>query len=61
MVLHDANIAIFNHPTPCRLNTQELGIDIANNPSQKLTAELAQQAALLVTMGCGEACPYVPG
>ena len=40
---------------------QELGIDISDAPQQKLTPEVAQQAALLVTMGCGEACPYVPG
>jgi protein-tyrosine-phosphatase len=43
------------------LPLQELGIDISDAPQQKLTAEVAQQAALLVTMGCGEACPYVPG
>ena len=29
--------------------------------SQKLTDELAQGATVLVTMGCAEACPYVPG
>jgi protein-tyrosine-phosphatase len=40
---------------------QELGIDISDAPQQKLTPEVAKQAALLVTMGCGEACPYVPG
>jgi len=38
----------------------EVGIDIAGTP-RKLTAELASQATLLVTMGCGEACPVVPG
>ena len=43
------------------LRVQELGIDISDAPQQKLTPEVAQQAALLVTMGCGEACPYVPG
>jgi arsenate reductase len=40
---------------------RELGIDLANAVPQKLTAELAQDAALLVTMGCGDECPYVPG
>ena len=44
-----------------RSSLQELGIDISDAPQQKLTPEVAQQAALLVTMGCGEACPYVPG
>lgn len=48
------------HPV-CVTVMNELGIDIANNEPQRLTAELAQTAALLVTMGCGEACPYVPG
>ena len=39
----------------------EIGIDLSNARPQKLTDELAAQAALLVTMGCGEACPHVPG
>ena len=28
---------------------------------QKLTQELAKDASLLITMGCGDKCPYVPG
>jgi arsenate reductase len=40
---------------------KELGIDLSGAQPRKLTAELAQGAALLVTMGCGEACPHVPG
>jgi protein-tyrosine-phosphatase len=40
---------------------REVGIDLADAKPQKLTAELAQGAELLVTMGCGEECPYVPG
>lgn len=40
---------------------REVGIDLSNAHPQKLSAELAQQAHLLVTMGCGEDCPYVPG
>ncbi len=39
----------------------EVGIDLSNAIPQKLTAELAQGATLLVTMGCGDECPYVPG
>lgn len=39
----------------------DLGIDLSTAKPQKLTAELAQEAILLVTMGCGEACPVVPG
>lgn len=34
---------------------------MAGRQPQKLTQELASGAALLVTMGCGEKCPYVPG
>jgi arsenate reductase len=39
----------------------ELGVDLSQVVPQKLTDELASSAQLLVTMGCGEACPYVPG
>jgi arsenate reductase len=39
----------------------EVGFDLSRVQPQKLTAELAQDAALMVTMGCGEDCPYVPG
>jgi len=40
---------------------QEEGIDLSGVRPQKLTAELAAQAQLLITMGCGDECPYVPG
>ena len=40
---------------------REVGIDLSTAKPQKLTLELAQQADLLVTMGCGDQCPYVPG
>jgi protein-tyrosine-phosphatase len=40
---------------------QEIGIDLSNARPQKLTDELAQDAQLLITMGCGDKCPYVPG
>jgi arsenate reductase len=40
---------------------REAGIDLDGVKPQFLSAELAQQATLLVTMGCGDACPYVPG
>ncbi len=39
----------------------EVGIDLRNARPQKLTAELAQGAEMLITMGCGDDCPYVPG
>jgi protein-tyrosine-phosphatase len=40
---------------------KEVGIDLSKAKPQKLTAELAQGAELMVTMGCGDECPYVPG
>lgn len=40
---------------------QEIGIDLSNAKPQKLTEELAKDAHLLITMGCGDKCPYVPG
>jgi arsenate reductase len=39
----------------------ELGIDLAGRTPQLLTRELAEQADVVVTMGCGDACPYIPG
>jgi arsenate reductase len=40
---------------------QEAGIDLSDAKPRKLTEELAKGASLLVTMGCGDKCPYVPG
>ncbi|NVJ25325.1 arsenate reductase ArsC [Myxococcus sp. AM011] len=39
----------------------EVGIDLSGAKPQRLTDELAQSAQWLITMGCGDACPYVPG
>jgi arsenate reductase len=39
---------------------RELGIDLADRVPRRLTTQLAQQADVVVTMGCGDACPYVP-
>jgi protein-tyrosine-phosphatase len=39
----------------------EIGIDLSSAKPQKLTEELARDAQLLITMGCGDECPYVPG
>ena len=40
---------------------RELGVDLAGRTPRKLTRELAEQADVVVTMGCGDECPYVPG
>jgi arsenate reductase (thioredoxin) len=39
---------------------REAGINVSAAVPQKLTEALARQASLLVTMGCGDECPYVP-
>ncbi len=39
----------------------ELGIDIANQRPKILTPESVQQSDVVITMGCGDACPYYPG
>jgi protein-tyrosine-phosphatase len=40
---------------------RELGIDLSDRRPQKLTAQLAEAADVVVTMGCGDSCPYIPG
>ena len=40
---------------------REVGIDLSSAQPTRLTADLARGAELLVTMGCGETCPIVPG
>jgi arsenate reductase (thioredoxin) len=40
---------------------RELGVDLAHRTPRLLTQELAEGADVVVTMGCGDACPYVPG
>jgi len=39
---------------------QEVAIDLSSAKPQKLTDDLARQAQLLITMGCGDQCPYIP-
>ena len=40
---------------------KEIGIDLSTSKPQRLTEEVTRDAHVLVTMGCGEACPFVPG
>jgi len=40
---------------------RELGADISDRRPQRLTDELARWADVIVTMGCGDECPYIPG
>jgi arsenate reductase (thioredoxin) len=50
------------HVHPEVLETmRELGVDLSDRRPQRLTQELAERADVVVTMGCGDACPYIPG
>ena len=40
---------------------RELGVELSERVPQRLTDELAAWADVVVTMGCGDACPYLPG
>lgn len=48
------------HPEVVQVMCEE-GIDLTGVRPQFLSEELARQATLLITMGCGDTCPYVPG
>lgn len=48
------------HPEVAAVMT-EAGIDMADVVPQRLTPELAAGSTHLVTMGCGDQCPYIPG
>jgi arsenate reductase len=39
----------------------EIGVDLSARQPHKLTNEMGQWADVVVTMGCGDACPYIPG
>jgi arsenate reductase len=40
---------------------REVGVDLSNQLPKLLTTDLAQWADIVVTMGCGDACPVIPG
>ncbi len=40
---------------------REVGIDLSSAHPQLLTEDLARSVTMLITMGCGDQCPYVPG
>jgi arsenate reductase len=40
---------------------REAGVDLSAASTSKLTAELAERSQMLITMGCGDRCPVVPG
>ncbi|MBB4664301.1 low molecular weight phosphatase family protein [Conexibacter arvalis] len=40
---------------------RELGVDLADRTPRRLTEDDARWADVVVTMGCGDSCPYIPG
>jgi protein-tyrosine-phosphatase len=40
---------------------REVGLDLSGRRPQPLTRELAERADVVVTMGCGDSCPVIPG
>jgi arsenate reductase len=48
------------HPEVVTVMSEE-GVELSNARTTRLTTDLAQQAQLLITMGCGDQCPVVPG
>lgn len=40
---------------------REVGVDLSDRIPQLLTRELAERADVVVTMGCGDQCPFIPG
>jgi protein-tyrosine-phosphatase len=40
---------------------RELDLDVSGQTPRKLTREMAERADVVVTMGCGDECPYIPG
>jgi len=40
---------------------RELDVDLSGNTPRMLTRDLAETADVVVTMGCGDECPYIPG
>jgi arsenate reductase len=52
--------AVHVHPVVVEA-MREVGIDLSGATPQKLTPELAATAQMLITMGCGDECPYIPG
>jgi arsenate reductase len=52
--------AVHVHPEVIEV-MRELGVDLAERTPQLLTHDLAAQADVVVTMGCGDECPFIPG
>ena len=62
VVVHSAGSAPGETLNPAVVSAMaELGLDISDQRPKKLTDEMARDADVIVTMGCGDACPVYPG
>lgn len=62
VVVHSAGSAPGENLNPAVVEAMaELGLDISAEVPKKLTDEMATSADVIVTMGCGDACPVYPG
>ena len=62
IIVHSAGSAPGEHLNPgVVVALKEWGIDITDETPTRLTDEMAQAADVIITMGCGDACPFYPG
>jgi protein-tyrosine-phosphatase len=62
VVVHSAGSAPGEHLNPAVVDVmKEKGIDISNEAPRKLTSDMGLDADVIITMGCGDACPVYPG
>jgi arsenate reductase len=62
VTIHSAGSAPGENLNPAVVDVmREQGIDISNELPRKLTVEMGLDADVIVTMGCGDACPVYPG
>ena len=62
VIVHSAGSAPGDTLNPAVVSAMaEVGIDISAERPQRLTDEMAESADVVVTMGCGDACPVYPG
>ena len=62
VVIHSAGSAPGETLNPAVVTAmEEVGLDISAETPRRLTDQMARDADVIVTMGCGDACPYYPG
>ncbi len=58
---HRGQVAAARHGDGARPGTREVGIDIADQQPKVLTTDAVEASDVVITMGCGDACPVFPG